>query len=129
MIRSGRKYTLEEILLLIEKSRRTKRIELDGDLVKISSDRLVVFKHSVVCSLCGIMGSFFVKEKSTPNEAFHLNLYAINDFGDEILMTKDHIIPRSLGGKNHISNYQTMCLKCNLEKGNGIQKGSYKKNK
>ena len=31
-------------------------------------------------------------------------------------MTKDHIIPKSKGGKNELSNYQTMCTYCNNEK-------------
>ena len=37
----------------------------------------------------------------------------VNENNEEILFTKDHITPRSKGGKNHISNYQTMCSKCN----------------
>ena len=32
-------------------------------------------------------------------------------------MTKDHILPKSRGGKNHISNMQTMCCRCNSKKG------------
>jgi len=39
--------------------------------------------------------------------------------GREVLMTHDHIVPRSKGGKNHISNVQTMCAPCNSKKGNG----------
>lgn len=30
----------------------------------------------------------------------------------------DHIVPRSLGGKNEISNYQALCWECNTNKGN-----------
>ena len=36
---------------------------------------------------------------------------------DLVLMTKDHIIPKSKGGIECITNYQPMCLKCNQEKG------------
>lgn len=48
-------------------------------------------------------------------------LYAVDDNGDEILMTKDHIIPRSKGGIDDISNYQTMCKLCNEAKGNKLE--------
>jgi len=31
-------------------------------------------------------------------------------------LTKDHVIPKSKGGKGHISNYQLLCGKCNVLK-------------
>ena len=40
-----------------------------------------------------------------------------NENGEEVLMTKDHIIPKSLGGKNTIYNLQPMCQFCNSRKG------------
>jgi hypothetical protein len=73
-------------------------------------------------------GRFFVKEKHShvQGEKYHFNLYAIDDVGDEVLMTKDHIIPkrrgnRSDGGPDHISNYQTMCKPCNEAKGHAAK--------
>ena len=32
--------------------------------------------------------------------------------------TRDHIVPKSHGGKNHVSNYRPACLWCNVAKGN-----------
>jgi 5-methylcytosine-specific restriction endonuclease McrA len=36
------------------------------------------------------------------------------------MMTSDHKIPKSLGGKDHISNRQPMCQPHNFEKGNRL---------
>jgi hypothetical protein len=39
---------------------------------------------------------------------------------DGMEITIDHIKPKSLGGRNVIENYQTMCLECNVNKGNTL---------
>jgi 5-methylcytosine-specific restriction endonuclease McrA len=61
-----------------------------------------------------------LKERPEKAYEYHFNLYAVNEYGDKILMTKDHIHPKSKGGRNHISNYQTMCYPCNQDKSNKI---------
>lgn len=40
---------------------------------------------------------------------------------EEVRLTMDHVIPVSLGGVNHITNIQPLCLKCNSTKGNRIR--------
>jgi 5-methylcytosine-specific restriction endonuclease McrA len=35
-------------------------------------------------------------------------------------MTKDHIVPKSKGGKDMLSNTQTMCVICNTKKGDTL---------
>lgn len=40
---------------------------------------------------------------------------------DDIEITVDHIKPKSLGGKNTLENYQTMCFECNVNKGNTLR--------
>lgn len=39
---------------------------------------------------------------------------------DDMEITIDHIKPKSLGGKDTLENYQTMCLECNVNKGNTL---------
>ena len=128
-------YPLERVFGYIAKGSEKKTF--DGDLVKIASDRLHTFYHKgTKCVSCGVEGSFFAKERHMKSvkiknkkgrtigrerfpdleSSFHFNMYGINEDGREVLMTKDHIIPKSKGGKNGLSNYQTMCTKCNAKK-------------
>lgn len=119
MIRNEKKYPVNFIFSnIIEGNLKQKfRRDMDGDLINMGSDRYKVFQRSCICVECGIEGTYFLKEKHISKEPYHFNLYGVNDDGQEILMTKDHIIPKSQGGKNHLDNYQTMCTKCNAMKG------------
>jgi 5-methylcytosine-specific restriction endonuclease McrA len=96
--------------------------------VKMGSQRYELFKHKgTKCVRCGLEGIFFALEKDKKNtqnihDRYHFNLYGFNEKGKEVMLTKDHIIPRSKGGSNDIGNYQTMCSKCNWDKGNKDEK-------
>ena len=103
---------------------RKPKVETGWRLIKANSQRfsnILTKGTKYIC--CGIEGKYSAKERGDKDVSYHLNLYAINDAGEEVLMTKDHIIPKSKDGKNDISNYQPMCVICNVKKGNKIQKG------
>lgn len=132
IIRKGKKYDMNTMLELVnEQAGDPIRVELDGNTVCVNSDKLITFKQKgVTCTECQIKGQFFVKEKHITKrggEYFHLNLYAVDETGKEILMTKDHIIPRSSGGLDDIFNYQPMCAICNKKKANKINEEMRKK--
>ncbi len=94
-------------------------LKIAGHDVKMWSQRYYTFKNNgIVCVGCGLKGEHFRLERHAlgGRESFHFNLYANNGNGNEILMTKDHIVPKSKGGKNHITNLQTMCTNCNNRK-------------
>lgn len=118
------KHTVEEILPLLKgnpKHHKEKEyIVMDGVNVKVTSSRYLVFKNSITCVHCKLAGTFFAVEKrqEDPGTNYHFNLYGIDVLGREVLFTKDHITPLCKGGRNHKSNYQTMCLPCNNLKGN-----------
>lgn len=97
---------------------KRQRFEFEGDMVNVWSLRLQTFsKVGTKCVSCGVAGAFFAKEKAVEAENFwHLNLYAINEYGDEVLMTQDHRFPKSQGGKNTLENSDPMCNKCNTDK-------------
>lgn len=76
--------------------------------------------------ICGILRPS--KYQDTP----HFNLYAVEFVWGRvngrrkrvphyILMTRDHIYPKSKGGPDSIDNSQTMCAKCNQRKANIIK--------
>jgi hypothetical protein len=79
---------------------KKKWIDFDGDPVDISSYRYDMFyAKGVKCVECGVEGKYFIKEKAGIRP-FHLNLYGKDEDGNEVLMTVDHIYPKSKGGKD-----------------------------
>ena len=70
------------------------------------------------CVCCGRIVAYYALEKSHGSnlKRAHFNLYS----DDDVLMTKDHIWPKSRGGTDCIENMQTMCTICNANKGSTV---------
>lgn len=96
------------------------RIEINEQKVKMNSLRLNTFIVSgCECVKCKLKASYFALErtgKPSGDKPYHLNLWGINENGEEILFTHDHILARCLGGEDQLHNTQTMCTICNFEK-------------
>jgi len=123
-----KKYSIEEVFEMIGKDHlmrtneigrkydKDKDIIIDGYKVRKNSLRYMTFyQKGTTCVCCGRKGSYFKLEKGDAAgdvNRRHFNLYS----DDGVLMTKDHIIPKSKGGKNNIDNMQTMCVICNEKK-------------
>lgn len=114
-------HSIEEVLDLVPEWDgivKQRRIVFDGDELYIDSPRYFTFKKdNCTCVKCGLKGAFFAKEKHLNDKRYHLNLYAFDECGNEVLMTKDHRYPKAKGGSNDISNLDTMCAPCNHAKG------------
>ena len=96
-------------------NQKTKYIEIEGYKVRTKEDRYLNFiKHGFKCSKCGIEGKY-VNLECNSQKGNHLNVYAEKN-GQAVLLTKDHIYPKSKGGLNNIKNYQVLCEKCNTIK-------------
>ena len=112
----------EEVLPYVSLSDKSKipgKREYKGHKVNMRSKRYILFaKKGLKCSKCGIEGVYFSLErgKSDKNGKFHFNLYALDEKDKKVLMTKDHIKPKSKGGNDTLDNLQPMCIKCNSEK-------------
>ena len=119
-------HSIEDVLNKVnyqKKKTKSTREDMFGDMIHMNSLRYQTFmKSGLKCVCCGIEGNFFAKEKGKGSDLdlYHFNLYAVNDSGKEVLMTKDHIIPSSLGGNDDLNNLQTMCTICNSLKGGRI---------
>lgn len=73
------------------------------------------FARNRKCVSCGLIGDRFVlqtQSKVNDVDQLHFNLYGIEN-DEYVLMTIDHRIPTSMGGKNDLSNIETMCNNCN----------------
>lgn len=76
------------------------------------------------CVRCGLQGSLWALERHHPNEPYHVNLYGLGKKNKEVMLTRDHIIPKSKGGTTDALNCQVLCSKCNTKKADLVQLGS-----
>lgn len=77
----------------------------------------------IVCTRCGITATHVAhwRHKNESETTIHADYFAMRPSGFVVLMTKDHIIPKSLGGTNALANFRTMCSSCNASRGNKIE--------
>jgi 5-methylcytosine-specific restriction endonuclease McrA len=98
--------------------------EYFGAKVYMDSPRYHTFKEKgCKCVRCGLEGTYFAVERQAANgnsnpDRYHLNLYGMTSNCEEVMLTVDHILPESRGGKRHVDNLQPMCRTCNSEKKN-----------
>ena len=97
-------------------------IKVEGYDVYTTSLRYKTFiEKGYKCVCCGRVGTHYILEhpKGSNEKRAHFNLYS----DDNVLMTKDHILPKSMGGVDKIENMRTMCAICNSKKGNTVPDG------
>lgn len=85
-----------------------------------------LFRHlkgqSIRCHFCGCEADRWVATKGRTDKQGHpvLNLYGVNTDGHVVLMTRDHIIPKSLGGRDWVENLRPACGPCNERRSNDV---------
>jgi len=91
--------------------------------IKLTSHRYKVYAtKGIQCAHCGIIGLYFALEQSAAQKTnkYHFNLYAVDQQGNEVMLTVDHIIPKAKGGSDTLDNKQCLCFKCNNKKGDKL---------
>lgn len=137
-------FPAEKILPLIGETHIRLEAESGVWYPKTNTNRLMLFQKNQKCVSCNLVGTLFLLQSHKPNPPIvghncfieecpwcavrarprtsdigdypHLNLYA-RGRSRLILMTQDHIIPKSRGGADELLNLQTMCSTCNNAKG------------
>ena len=76
--------------------------------------------QKLICFECGLEASCFIlcKGQNDVTRQPILDLFAMREDGVFVLMTRDHIIPKSLGGNNTVQNLRVSCSDCNSKRGN-----------
>lgn len=129
MVMEEKRYSVEEVFAMCGEqhllgdndfNKMRSDMEVDGFKVRPVSLRYKTFyQKGCKCVVCGKEGTHFKLCGDVTTTRRHFNLYA----EDGTLMTKDHIIPKSRGGQDLVSNMQTMCTTCNAAKGNNMEGG------
>lgn len=82
-----------------------------------SHRRLSVFYHKgTACCECNIKGTILVYSKDK-----HKNTHVDLCTDDYYPLTVDHIVPKSKGGSNDMSNLRPLCCSCNHKKADKME--------
>ena len=78
--------------------------------------------HPIKCWSCGAQADRWIAEKGRNDRIGSpvLNLYGINHENKLVMINRDHIIPKSLGGVDSIENLRPACDLCNGARGNEV---------
>ncbi len=129
LIHNSKKYEINDIFNFLKENNHKKYANFNDKIIKIKSHRYKLFMDTkpnmgIKCCKCGLKGTFFILNVGTftnlNDPKRHFNLYVRDKNNKYTMLTKDHIIPKILGGKDIHQNYQTMCQTCNSKKGSKI---------
>lgn len=77
----------------------------------------------ISCWKCGCKADRWIVMRGVAENPFAkpvLNLFAIRQ-GELVMLTRDHIIPKSVGGMDDPKNLRPACIICNNERGNELE--------
>jgi 5-methylcytosine-specific restriction endonuclease McrA len=121
MIQSNNILPIKTVLEAAKQVKEHEQFSVNGMIFRRSSTLSVIIHHGTTCVACKQTALYFKIEDNHPGSQSKILRLVFNHKDPEnrsdSFMTKDHIIAKSKGGKDHLDNYQPMCLNCNREKG------------
>jgi 5-methylcytosine-specific restriction endonuclease McrA len=112
-------HPLDEVLTVAMREKHNRHMVINGR--KYSTTRMKVFGlHGCKCVRCGLEGTKVILTQDAGG-GLHLDLYAEGK-GGYTLLNRDHILPASMSGKDHVWNMRPMCAPCNTKRGNHYTK-------
>lgn len=103
-----------EIHTIINSFKNKKQIIIDNYKIPRSDTTNLIQRRGAVCSCCKsevMMAIIHLTNNNIPGITFFCSSDITNG-----QLTTDHILPRRLGGTNHLKNLQVMCYGCNVNK-------------
>jgi hypothetical protein len=113
------RYEIEEVLSQIRPftKRKESRVNFDGDIIPMNSNRYLMFAiKGVSCVKCGATADHFKKIWGNSEDNPHFTPFGVNEKGNKFMITRDHIIPKTVWKDNSVENSQPMCSVCNGQK-------------
>lgn len=105
--------SLEEGLQIVAKGKEVQHYIGTQRISTASGSALFLAqKENLQCVCCGLKANKWIA-KNVRHQYPVLDLYGTDEEGNEILFTRDHIIPKVFGGNEHLDNLRVMCSQCN----------------
>lgn len=86
-----------------------------------SNAQIISASRMIKCEQCGVFGEVILtfKQRTEPEYRRRICCFA---FGTKQLipLTRDHVLPKSLGGTDGASNMRLLCQQCNAGRGNAV---------
>jgi len=106
----------DKISNIVDQFKSNSRVKVDDIIVNRSKAAKLFCRKGLYCTTCETNANTAKIVLDTTSNTYSIRFYCPND----IILTMDHIIPKSLGGGDNLSNLIPMCLKCNQTKGNNL---------
>ena len=123
MLKTIQEYEFEDWRNYMSSVRGERYISISGYKVRIESPRIRLMlskkpRRGRVCANCGRVGTkVFLQIETKPCLTFSEDKASFFVYSDDgMMLTCDHIHPKSKGGKTTGGNLQTLCRECNLFK-------------